>query len=727
MASNSDKKFFAKNNAGFLLSADLEDHDAHVGRRKRARLKAGDREHDSELAAEKRPRTQSKWIEDERKASALPKVGHSGEVSEAPNKGKNLDTQDGMGKKKAKRLALLASKKAKEAEKKVTADKKALASASDAVKGKVKVGEVSAAAADMLTKCQKTPESEQRVIALVAERIASNPEKELDLFDVFLELDRKGSDELTRTRALLSAIAVFKDLIPGYRIREPTEQEKSTQRSKQVLALEKHELGLLQAYRRLLPAMEAAMKRDPFAVAPALAALVRVASDFNYRQRLLGTAVKHANSSQLEVRKVLSSGLRDMVEADQRLEASREVVLAIGRLAQGAAVGAKGGNGKGGGGKLHTELIEVMLGLPLGKAESAALQEDNYADADDDIKRGLNESSITQGAEKLRKAEAELLTEVFVVYLRIIRQRHVHGRQMLASALTGLARWGQQVNIELLLEILAEMRGVVQDAIGQCDELVSLQGLRCAMVLLSGPSQALHTDVTWLAEALRNALPLALPSLHSAHSECSTWPPAQCFSLEGAHFCAFDKKLTTSLDEESVPVLVLRCLDAALRCPQAYGRASDAALASLIEQLFILAMSADPHVGPTMLREGAMLLRRHHRLHTLLDVEGGLFGLGGVTDRSISVAWHLQPMAFALIGDVAHAARQLPTAIPRRLTSLADVLPVTDCQSWLASEAAKHIGGLARAPKPRMGPAKLRTVVPFASEAEVGATCALTG
>jgi len=202
-----------------------------------------------------------------------------------------------------------------------------------------------------------------------------------------------------------------------------------------------------QAYRRLLPAMEAAMKRDPFAVAPALAALVRVASDFNYRQRLLGTAVKHANSSQLEVRKVLSSGLRDMVEADQRLEASREVVLAIGRLAQGAAVGAKGGNGKGGGGKLHTELIEVMLGLPLGKAESAALQEDNYADADDDIKRGLNESSITQGAEKLRKAEAELLTEVFVVYLRIIRQRHVHGRQMLASALTGLARWGQQVNI----------------------------------------------------------------------------------------------------------------------------------------------------------------------------------------------------------------------------------------------------------------------------------------
>jgi len=39
------------------------------------------------------------------------------------------------------------------------------------------------------------------------------------------------------------------------------EQEKAAKRSKEVLQLERHKLALLQTYRRLLPALEAAMKR----------------------------------------------------------------------------------------------------------------------------------------------------------------------------------------------------------------------------------------------------------------------------------------------------------------------------------------------------------------------------------------------------------------------------------------------------------------------------------
>merc|ERR1719181_1493419 len=113
--------------------------------------------------------------------------------------------------------------------------------------------------------------------------------------------------------------------------------------------------------------------------------------------------------------------------------------------------------------------------------------------------------------------------------------------QLMPAVLTGLARWGQQVNLELLLEILTELRSLVEESLSQSKELVSLQGLHCTLVLLSGPSQALMTDVSWLAESFRAALMLALPSLHSAHSESREWPPKDCFFMEGRHCRASGK------------------------------------------------------------------------------------------------------------------------------------------------------------------------------------------
>ncbi|CAE7235747.1 noc3l [Symbiodinium necroappetens] len=269
------------------------------------------------------------------------------------------------------------------------------------------------------------------------------------------------------------------------------------------------------------------MRNHPVATAPALGAMVKAAFDFNYRQRLIGTAIKHCNSPEKEVRAPLVAGLQEMVESDQRLEGSKEAVLAIGRLAQGMAgrkakaVPAEDSETSQAHRGLHYELLQILLHLPIGRADAAELAgpAGDMSNADEDVKKGLAEASITLSAEQLRKREGELLYEVFVVYLRILRQRHLHSRELMGTVLTGLARWGQQVNLELLLEILSELRLAVKDAIGRSDELVALHGLNCALVLLSGPSQALLTDVSWLSDSMTGALALALPSMYSVHSE----------------------------------------------------------------------------------------------------------------------------------------------------------------------------------------------------------------
>jgi nucleolar complex protein 3 len=51
---------------------------------------------------------------------------------------------------------------------------------------------------------------------------------QVDLLDKLL-LFCKDEDELTMKLAILSALSVFKDTIPGYKIRNPTEKEQPQQ------------------------------------------------------------------------------------------------------------------------------------------------------------------------------------------------------------------------------------------------------------------------------------------------------------------------------------------------------------------------------------------------------------------------------------------------------------------------------------------------------------------
>jgi hypothetical protein len=264
--------------------------------------------------------------------------------------------------------------------------------------------------------------------------------------------------------------------------------------------------------------------------------------------------------------------------------------------------------------------------------------------------------------------------------------------------LAGLARWGQRVNLELLLEILSELQKVVMDAISQGDELVSLQGLNSVMVLLSGPAQALTTtDLSWLADGMQKALSLAAVSLSSSCSETS-WPPVGAIRHNSSGHELDADVMSRALEGASVPALVLKCLASAVRCPQAYGQASDSALAALIEELFNLIVMADPYVAQALLRETAMLLRKHRQLHTLLDSEGGIFRLGGLTDRAVSVAWHLHPLKFSILPELATGSSRLSQAVVSRLGSVSNLFPIKDMQQYFSMEFAHHLTDILSAP-----------------------------
>lgn len=68
------------------------------------------------------------------------------------------------------------------------------------------------------------------------------------------------NDPVIRKLAILSQLAVFKDIVPGYRIREVTEKEATEKVSQMVAHLRDWEQGLLAAYQNYLRCLETELK-----------------------------------------------------------------------------------------------------------------------------------------------------------------------------------------------------------------------------------------------------------------------------------------------------------------------------------------------------------------------------------------------------------------------------------------------------------------------------------
>jgi nucleolar complex protein 3 len=69
-----------------------------------------------------------------------------------------------------------------------------------------------------------------------------------------------SNDIVIRKLAILSQLAVFKDIIPGYRIRALTDKEKSEKISQMVARTRDWEQGLVVVYQSYLRLLEAGLK-----------------------------------------------------------------------------------------------------------------------------------------------------------------------------------------------------------------------------------------------------------------------------------------------------------------------------------------------------------------------------------------------------------------------------------------------------------------------------------
>jgi hypothetical protein len=109
---------------------------------------------------------------------------------------------------------------------------------------------------------KKQSEDWQQRLASIANRTTSNPEQHAHaaLRLVLKALHFEGENQYLpikiRQMAILTAGAILTDILPSYRIRKLTEEEKKETLKKEVRALRNYEQGLLEYYQKFLKRME---------------------------------------------------------------------------------------------------------------------------------------------------------------------------------------------------------------------------------------------------------------------------------------------------------------------------------------------------------------------------------------------------------------------------------------------------------------------------------------
>ncbi|GAA5933036.1 hypothetical protein JCM3775_005295 [Rhodotorula graminis] len=373
-------------------------------------------------------------------------------------------------------------------------------------------------------------------------------------------------DREIRIMAMVSLLAVYIDILPGYRIRELSETEKDVQVSQMVARQREWENGLVSTYKKFLEICEHEVAENS-PIAPAalhcLCTCVREKPDFNFATNVMDVIVKRLgrkgwdeghqqaldaviylfqhdttttafNSLHLvrlisrlvrarsfAVRPEVISALLNLRLKDELGRGTRASADAVFREREGKHGIVRWNKEKNHKGRKGGKAKEAMAKKGSKKARQAR-KEQNQVD------REMREAEGEVNQEERERHMTETLKLLFALYFRIVKLDY--RSPLLPAALEGLARFAHLVNIDFfrdLLECLKALiyRGVKTDDADDSDDddvVDSInvkrndmrEKLLCivtAFELLQGQGEALNVDLGDFVTALYSLiLPLSL-------------------------------------------------------------------------------------------------------------------------------------------------------------------------------------------------------------------------
>ncbi|KOS18908.1 Nucleolar complex-associated protein 3 [Escovopsis weberi] len=355
--------------------------------------------------------------------------------------------------------------------------------------------------AEEIEEAPKVPEAQQireaqEELAKLATQLNENPEEHVGSLKRLAEIGDAKVPAI-RVLALLTQMSVYKDIIPGYRIRPATEDGPKEKLSKEVRTLRQFEQALVSGYQNYIKELARCTKAETkplrgrrgqslsdVAITCACT-LVMSVPHFNFRSDLLKIIVSKLSRRRMardgaQCLGALETLFRDDEEGRPSLEAVSllskmmkardyevdESVLNLflslrllsefsGKASRDAVDKPESGGGSSGSQARKSNKKEFRT-----KRERKALKEQRSLDKD------MAAADAMVSHEERDRMQSETLKLVFATYFRVLKARAPH---LMGAVLEGLAKYAHLINQDFFGDLLEALKDLIRRADDELD------------------------------------------------------------------------------------------------------------------------------------------------------------------------------------------------------------------------------------------------------------------
>jgi nucleolar complex protein 3 len=486
----------------------------------------------------------------------------------------------------------------------------------------------------------KIPEREQirnaqEELAKIAAHLNEDPEEHSGAFKAMARIGESRIPSIQKL-CMVTQMTVYKDVIPGYRIRPATEEAEKL--SKDVKRLRTYEQALVSGYQNYIKSLAYHAASRPTeggrkggkslsSIAFTCACtLVNAVPHFNFRGDLLRILVRklstrHVNEDFIKCQQALET----LFQEDEEGNASQEAVSLLSKMMRTREY------------RVDESVLNMFLRLrllaefygkasqdrvdrpddgngkkPKGKKEFRTKRERKLMKQQKEADKVMAHADAAVSHEEREKMQSETLKMVFATYFRILKERVPH---LMGAVLEGLAKYSHLINQDFFGDLLEALKDLIRDSHNaenedeseengndEDDELsvirdTSREALLCtvtAFALLEGQDahnarSDLHLDLSFfitnlyrslLSLSVNADLELGAKSLHL------TDPSDPSFSSSDSP----GNRRNNKVNLQTTTVLLLRCLSSVLLPPWNIRSVPPLRLAAFTKQLMGVAL-----------------------------------------------------------------------------------------------------------------------------------------
>jgi nucleolar complex protein 3 len=491
-------------------------------------------------------------------------------------------------------------------------------------------------------------------LAKIATLINEDTEEHVGSFKKLADMVDKNTHPAIKKLALATQAAVFRDVIPGYRIRPLGDEDPTAKLTKDVRKLRNYEQSLLSAYRHYVEQLTLLARGSKHDVGVRTVAtncacsLLLAVPHFNFRTELLKILVNRLSKKRVDADFIkCRETMEDIFAKDDDGIVSLEAVSLLSKMMKARDF------------RIRESVLDTFLHLRLLSEFSSKASTDRVDRESEEstfrgkklkvkrefrtkkdrklakerkaVEKDMKEADALVSHEARNKNQAETLKLVFGIYFRILKLR---SSSLMGAVLEGLAKYAHLINQDFfgdLLEALKDLvtRLEVEESVDVDDEDVEdeealatrnsvREVLLCtitAFALLDGQdaskaASALHLDLSFFVTHLYRALyPLSTNPDIEYNPSKSLRLPDPGFSDNNT---GDGSRRKNKVNFQTPMVLLLRCLQSVLLA-RTHGTPPPIRLAGFSKRLMTAALQLPEKSSLAMLSLLGRVAKQHGR------------------------------------------------------------------------------------------------------------------